>query len=126
MNKVSEEQWKLWPDHWAGGTSSVQVNGRNAVWIETDDSKEQVCAMFHHGGNGHVPTDQDYARAHAIKAVPDLLAALESVEWVEMPDGFGGLETEHRCPWCDQEQFQGHAQDCPRQIALARARSEAP
>ena len=48
-----------------------------------------------------------------------LLAALEAIEWVEMPDMFYDREVESRCPWCDGEQFQGHKPDCQRQDALA-------
>ena len=67
------------------------------------------------------------------KAIPDLLAALEAVEWVQMPDGFGGLETEPTCPWCDgyplddEEKAAGlieHKPDCQRQAAIAAAKGE--
>ena len=53
-----------------------------------------------------------------------LIEALESVEWVEMPDGYGSTEVEQRCPWCDGEIFQGHAPGCERQRVLEIAKRE--
>ena len=40
--------WRLWPTHWAGGCSSVQVNGKNAPWLKTSsgDRRGISCAMF--------------------------------------------------------------------------------
>lgn len=48
-----------------------------------------------------------------------LLAALEAVEWTGAVDG-GTV-----CPWCGERKYNGHAPDCPRQAAIARARDGA-
>ena len=54
-----------------------------------------------------------------IAAAPQLLEALEAVEWVsddnypEQPPG---------CPWCGNYRRNGHAPDCLRQAAIAAAR----
>lgn len=69
--------------------------------------------------NGEVESDESNLDA----AAPDLLAALEAVEWVN-----------GACPWCGwweskeasliASQHVGHAPDCPRQAALKKARGE--
>jgi hypothetical protein len=71
------------------------------------------------------------ANRDLMAAVNDLLAALEAVEWVTMPNGHG--DSDDRCPWClgyyiDDEELdagiQGHKFDCQRQAAIARAKGE--
>ena len=52
------------------------------------------------------------ANAALIAAAPDLLALVEAVEW----------DWDDICLWCGNEKRYGHADDCPRQCALARAR----
>jgi hypothetical protein len=47
-----------------------------------------------------------------------LLAALEAVEWVPM-------EYRESCPWCHADPGSGgHAPDCQRQAAIAKAKGE--
>jgi len=48
----------------------------------------------------------------------ELLAALEAVEFVEGKDLI-------RCPWCEGRWLWGHAPDCQRQAAIARAKEAA-
>jgi len=49
----------------------------------------------------------------------ELLALVEQVEWT-----WNGLW--HQCPWCREiHEDQGHAPDCPRQAAIAKATREA-
>ena len=47
-----------------------------------------------------------------------LLAALEAVEWVF--NAFG----DNICWWCRAEKFSGHADDCQREAAIAKAKGE--
>jgi hypothetical protein len=61
---------------------------------------------------------REAANAHLIAAAPDLLAALEAVEWVPM-------EYRESCPWCHADPGSGgHAPDCQRQAAIAKAKGE--
>lgn len=58
-------------------------------------------------------------RLRAIES--NLLEALEEVEWItdeESPDF-------QYCPWCGNYDYRGHASDCSRQVAIAKARGEA-
>jgi hypothetical protein len=58
------------------------------------------------------------ANAKLAAAAPDLLAALEAVEWVPM-------EYRESCPWCHADPGSGgHAPDCQRQAAIAKAKGE--
>lgn len=59
-------------------------------------------------------TDEE---ALLIAAAPDLLKALEAAEWFE--DEFGRW-----CPWCEHRSNEGHAPDCLRQAAIAKATQE--
>ena len=61
---------------------------------------------------------QEFLRDANRKAMADLLAALESVEWVTND---AGLEL---CPCCDGMKDQGHGEFCEVGNALARARGE--
>jgi hypothetical protein len=47
----------------------------------------------------------------------DLLAVLEQVEWVSSEKW-----AERKCLWCMGYESQGHAPDCERQKAIARAK----
>jgi len=57
--------------------------------------------------------------ARLIAAAPELLAALQEVEWYY--DSMGGME----CPWCLESKEHGHASDCPRRLAIAKATNDA-
>lgn len=48
------------------------------------------------------------------------LEALEMVEWVTFAEHYEGDWLE--CPWCHRGDWNGHAPDCPRQIALGKER----
>jgi len=66
---------------------------------------------------------QEYA--NLVSASPDLLALAEAVEWIQVFDQYGD-EVGHACPWCDEYRDDacadsGHAPDCPRQAAIAKA-----
>jgi hypothetical protein len=74
--KFKKGPWKIWPTHWAGGNKSTQVNGENAMWVESTLGG-QICALFHHGPHRYSPTDEDMANAHLIAAAPELYEALE-------------------------------------------------
>jgi len=86
--------------------------GSEAGWIARVEHTQKGDGEF---GN---PDDDGYLFA----AAPDLLAALEIVEWVNAPDALGQLF----CPWCGNYHRDGHRDDCARQAALARARGEQP
>jgi hypothetical protein len=60
------------------------------------------------------------AHAHLIAAAPELLALVEQVEWIVSPVGWFGSSV-RICPWCQGTPPYGHAPDCPRQAALAKA-----
>lgn len=62
------------------------------------------------------------ANANLVAAAPELLAALEEVEWVDT--GITGEDFWMQCPWCLKFKTTGHAEDCPRQLALGKARGE--
>lgn len=68
-----------------------------------------------------------------VAAAPELLEALEAIEWVgiqitnwgsspynspvdESPDDW--------CPWCGAARIQGHYEECVRQAAIAKAKGE--
>ena len=64
------------------------------------------------------------ANVHLIAAAPDLLAALEAVEWVPTSD-----PNWVRCEWCGivrfkPEQSLTHKPDCQRQAAIAKAKEQ--
>ena len=63
------------------------------------------------------------ANAALIAAAPDLLALVEAIEWLEHTP-WGESFTIHGCPWCHEAQWDGHADDCKRQAAIAKARGE--
>ena len=90
--------------------------GRRArIHINEGPSPEMVAKGESRG------TTEETANANArlIAASPDLLAALEAVEWILVPGGWGSAEFE--CPWCERCKASGHAPDCPRQAAIAKA-----
>jgi len=57
--------WKLWPTHWAGGSSSRQLDGHNVPWIEDANGRE-VCRLT--PGRWGGITAETYARAELIVA----------------------------------------------------------
>jgi len=56
------------------------------------------------------------------KAAPDLLKVLRQMEWLPDDDIQGKLY----CPWCGNYQESGHAGDCVRQAAIAKAEGSGP
>ena len=84
----------------------------------------------------------DDGNRRLIAAAPELLAALEAVEWVTPDELFGNPPNPFAvavgvCPWCGMSAPHafvgtdggrylavGHAPDCPRQLALGKARGE--
>ena len=74
----------------------------------------------------HITTDHIHASQlgstdvmddlHLIAAAPELLEALEQVEWVD-------TDLEDVCPWCGGVK-PNHAPDCSRQAAIRKARGE--
>ena len=65
---------------------------------------------------GSPARDEIAANAALIAAAPDLLALVETVEWVDL--------RADTCPWCGEWKIHGHASGCPRQRALERARGQ--
>lgn len=65
--------------------------------------------------------------ARLIAAAPELAALVESVEWTKTSDRWGNWDG-YECPWClcytDKPENGVHATDCPRQLALGKARGE--
>jgi len=43
VTEATPRPWYLWPTHWAGGSSSVQVDGNNTVWIDSPNG--EVCRL---------------------------------------------------------------------------------
>lgn len=85
----------------------------NAIKTAINSSGKHV-AMVNFGIG--ISNEEHNANVALIAAAPDLLAALEAVEW------FGGLGDV--CPKCRQRKPKGHADDCQLALALAKARSE--
>lgn len=101
------------------------------VWADTEHGEIEIAMLngpmylvdpvdeYDHGFR----SDGDVnANARLIAAAPDLLAALEAVEWIAVPAGYGSFDLE--CPWCDMRKSSGHTDDCQRQTAIAKARGE--
>lgn len=98
-------------------------------------------AMIELDEHGAEPTPEQEANARLIATAPDTLAVLKMVEWVSTP--YQMTEDTRYCPWCrgvDPDQWEaehkaqemveisdatwdclGHADDCQRQIAIAKA-----
>jgi len=103
-------------------------NQQATVWA--DDFGLQVCGCMSRPGVG-MQHDMEVNRANARRivacvngceginpdAAPGLLAALEAVEWVPMPENTAF----EYCPWCENCDFDGHASDCQRQAAIVKA-----
>jgi len=81
-------------------------------------------------GHGSEDNEAD-ANARLIAAAPDLLAALEAVEWARTCETATHPVTGEIayiyptiCPWCKARMQMGHYDDCQRQAAIAKARGE--
>lgn len=59
---------------------------------------------------------RDLAQAQA--ALGAMRAALEQVEFINMPVAPGVMTRREACPWCD-DTYPNHKPDCPRQLALS-------
>ena len=99
MNYTLLDQFAEWFDEKVGAGEVSPLS----------DSEQVLLTLFVQWLEQHAP---QYA------AAPDLLAALESVEWERDPaTGY------YYCPWCLHWRHDtGHTPDCQRQAALARAR----
>jgi hypothetical protein len=64
--------------------------------------------------------DEIKANEYLIAAAPDLLAALQEVEWVRRVSACG-YDVGYQCPWCKASQVNGHTDDCKRQAAITKA-----
>lgn len=71
---ITQGPWKHWPTHWAGGSASVQVNGKNVPWVE-NDCDGIIC----HINCDRMSCEEGVKMAKAIAAVPDMLAVLEQI-----------------------------------------------
>ena len=62
------------------------------------------------------------------ETIADLVGALEAVEWVNLDLEIVNEKWVWRgeCPWCEQFQSDGHADDCQRETALAKTKGETP
>ena len=67
--------------------------------------------------------DEQWANAHLIAAAPDLLAALEEVEYgqIVITREYGSMR---ECPICQNSEGYGHGKDCLISAAIAKARGE--
>lgn len=45
--KHTQSPWRMWPDHWAGGSNSHQIDGQNVPWVESDDG--EICRLMPKG-----------------------------------------------------------------------------
>jgi hypothetical protein len=65
--------WKFWPTHWAGGSDSHKIDGKNTIWIETEKGDEIARVVPERIYTN--PTVM--ANARLIAAAPELFDALE-------------------------------------------------
>ena len=101
------------------GPWSIGYGDADFLVIEAGIDEEVACIEME--DHGACPTAEQSANALLIAAAPDLLAVLESLEWVRL-----SLDGEHvdYCPWCGDNADDGHSDTCPRQLALAQAKGE--
>ncbi len=90
--------------------------------IQPNDSIERFAVITetlpHRSITGWGNVRQLEGDAYLIAAAPDLLEALEAVGWVQDEE----LPNDCYCPWCGNYEHRGHASDCSRQAAIAKAR----
>ena len=104
---------------------SFQTTGERQLWqcadIGNRDKGAHIVSVEWAGPDygGTLKTiGEAHANAHLIAAAPELLAALERVEWI--PEG--GSEGRLMCAWCYEHKQAGHTSDCQRQSVLAAAK----
>ena len=88
---------------------TVEINPDGDLLVLTEDAHSIYI------GNLEGTCGTCHANARLIAAAPDLVAALEAVEW--HPHTL-------YCPWCGMGKEDGHADDCQRQQALAQVKAE--
>lgn len=66
--------WYVWPTHWAGGTSSVKVDGENTIWIDSEEG--EICRF--QTDKGRI-TAKMYRLAHLITKLPKAIELLRGV-----------------------------------------------
>lgn len=99
------------PGPWEARESDPS-EGFDCWWIE--DANGESVADAH----GYQSDAAKRANSRLIAAAPELLGALEAVEWV---GGRNGVP--FYCPWC-QGMYPGHRPECLRQGAISKARGE--
>lgn len=60
-NKLAEK-WYVWPTHWAGGSSGMQIDGHNTIWIDSDAG--EICRIPTE--SGRVTEDMFKLAAHIV------------------------------------------------------------
>lgn len=73
MNKTLSD-WKVWPTHWAGGSSAVQVDGENTIWVDSDAG--EICRFKTDKGR---ITAKMYRLAGLIARLPKAIELLRGV-----------------------------------------------
>lgn len=86
---------------------SIGTDGRETTWYPVTNGQKLV-----------VTADREDDAA-LIAAAPELLAALEAIEWLD--DEIDGSEY---CPYCGNTKEDGHAEDCAVGNALKKAKGE--
>lgn len=104
------ETWRFWPTHWTGGSSSVQYDGRNTVWIQSDEHGE-ICRMAcpPSGPNEHTYklAQQIVDSANACAGMADPAAEIQAMRDMKM--GLARLTTEQtRSKVCEANALQEH------------------
>ncbi len=94
-------------------------------WILRQNPDEKPIAEVLYPGEtiNHESVKEGQANANLIAAAPDLLDTLERVEWISE---WANIEYHGKrsCPWCHRLEDMGHAADCLRQLAVAKAKGE--
>ena len=108
-------------EHTQGSFVAFVKHGVICVHLEKDDSPHltEVIAWPGFDSCDIESHDEQVANAYLFAAAPELLIALKRVEWIDDGDSMG-----KHCPWCGWYEHAGHADDCLRQFAIAKARGE--
>ena len=106
--------WFVGKDYYGG--ISIRTKETPASNIVGDDA---IFENTGHGAGDMSPEDAAFI-VRAVNAHDELVAALETVEWLEwIPrDGLGAAF----CPFCHAWKIEGHAPDCHLAAALAKAK----
>lgn len=119
---------KIWREDFAEDKLIIETD--DTLVIAADMSGDWYVEVQKNAPTSGWTQNEAEQRAHIIAAASALLKVAEAVEWVEARrlryDREDGEEeyTVSVCPWCQQEDWDGHAPDCIRQAAIAQARGE--